>query len=179
MNNSAKTSVNQIPALHKSIDWKFGQTNLDVGGGKYETATEYLNSKGVNNLVYDPYNRTKEHNTSVLNHFIYDSATIANVLNVISTDEERISTLETASSYVKPGGIIYISVYEGNKSGVSSISSIETHQENRKLKTYLPLIYKVWDPRYVVLKKNFIEVKNGNDPTPNLMCPSCLQLPCG
>jgi hypothetical protein len=174
---SAKTSVNQVPALHKKINWRFGDTNLDIGGGKYEAATEYLNSKGVNNLVYDPYNRSKEHNTNVLSHYIYNTATIANVLNVIMTDEERVRALETAQSYVQPGGKIYISVYEGNKSGKPSISSIGTYQENKKLKEYLHIVCQVWDPKYVKLKKNMIEVKNGDDPTLRLMCPSCLQLP--
>ena len=66
---SASTSINsaKVPAVFKKVrSWAPGQINVDLGGGRYDTATEYLlREYGAHNLVLDPYNRTEEHNSSV------------------------------------------------------------------------------------------------------------------
>ena len=56
---SAKTSINKnkVPALFKLAVFKPDTVNLDYGGGKFDTATEYLKKFNVTNLIYDPYNR--------------------------------------------------------------------------------------------------------------------------
>ena len=57
---SANTSINstKVPAVFRKADFCKGTVNLDMGGGKYDTATEYLEGKGVENLILDPYNIT-------------------------------------------------------------------------------------------------------------------------
>ena len=40
--------------------------NLDYGGGKFDNATEYLAEMNVTSLVYDPFNRSSDHNKMVL-----------------------------------------------------------------------------------------------------------------
>ena len=40
--SSAKTSIKQIPALFKHKNAVFGETNIEIGGGRFELATEYL-----------------------------------------------------------------------------------------------------------------------------------------
>ena len=40
--SSAKTSIKQIPALFKNSKVEFGKTNVDIGGGRFDLATQYL-----------------------------------------------------------------------------------------------------------------------------------------
>ena len=138
---SAKTSINstRIPAIfkHPAIKWQAGTRNLDWGGGRYDTATEYLKGLGVLNAIYDPYNREAAHNAKVLAEAPYDSATVSNVLNVVQGAENRKNIIKDALDYVKEGGIIYIKVYEGNRSGTGKITKQGScWQENRKTSSY-------------------------------------------
>lgn len=140
---SADTSLKQVAAPFKKISWVKGTRNVDVGGGKYNLAVEYLKENGVESHVYDPYNRPDEHNKQVLAKAPFDSATCFNVLNVIPEEENQLKTLNLLKDMVKPGGNIYISVYEGDKSGVGK-PSIKGFQQNKKMNDYLPLISKVF-----------------------------------
>ena len=69
--SSAKTSIKQVPALFKNKNVKFGETNIDIGGGRFDLATDYLAEQGVRNMVFDPYNRGEEVNTATL-QFLQD-----------------------------------------------------------------------------------------------------------
>jgi hypothetical protein len=133
---SAKTSIKQVPAIFKKVDFLFG-TNLDLGGGKYDEVQAYFDSQGYEcqNLVYDPFNRSEEHNQAVLDKAEWegcDTVTISNVLNVIESKEHRLELLKLAAQQHCP---VYITVYEGNKSGVGK-QTTKGYQLNRKLKDY-------------------------------------------
>jgi SAM-dependent methyltransferase len=143
---SAKTSVNQIPGLFKSQLFEAlpNHRNLDIGGGKYDTGTEFLKSRGITSQVYDPFNRPAEHNESVMSQFKEnpaDSVTVANVLNVIREPEARASVIQQALDALRPGGKAYFSVYEGNRSGAGA-ETPKGWQENRKALEYLDEIKK-------------------------------------
>jgi len=143
----ARTSVRQVPALHKKLEWADGSVNLDLGGGKFDTATEWLAERGVKNLVLDRYNRSPEHNRGVLDTVSDsgpDTVTVANVLNVIREPEMRREVVETAAELVKPGGTVYFAVYEGDRSGKGRVTSKGSWQENRRLRTYLDEIRAVF-----------------------------------
>lgn len=140
---SADTSLKQVAAPFKKISWEKGTRNVDVGGGKYNLAVEYLKENGVEGHVYDPYNRPDEHNKQVLAMAPFDSATCFNVLNVIPEEENQLKTLNLLKNLVKTGGNIYISVYEGDKSGVGK-PSVKGFQQNKKMTDYLPLISKIF-----------------------------------
>lgn len=159
---SAKTSINKdkLPAVFNKLDWDSGSVNLDVGGGKFDNATEFLADKNVKNLVYDPFNRTAEHNTMVLNEArnTADTATISNVLNVIPDEANQIKTLETAYKHIKPNGKVYITVYEGNKSGVGKVTGADQYQQNKKLQDYLSTVKKVF-PNVKIEKGMIIATK--------------------
>jgi len=142
---SAMTCVNQVPATFKTIDWVPGTVNLDYGGGRFETATKYLRAHSVTNLVYDPYNRSDEHNAAVLALLLNvkaDTATLCNVLNVIKEWQMRQQVLRNIHGLVKPGGLIYISCYRGR----DTEPSVTSHgwQENRPPVTYLSEVQKVF-----------------------------------
>ena len=134
---SAKTSINstRVPALfkHPAVQWQADTRNLDWGGGRYDTATEFLKELGVENAIYDPYNREAAHNARVLAGSPYDSATVSNVLNVVQGAESRRSIIKDVLDNVKEGGIIYIKVYEGDRSGTGrKTKQGSCWQENKK-----------------------------------------------
>ena len=142
---SAKTSRNQVPALHRALlradVWKPKDVNADIGGGKYDLATEELRRMKVVNLVYDPYNRCDDHNSCVMNLFVRAcTATVANVLNVIAEPAARIEVIELAA--LVP--VAYFTVYEGDRSELGC-ETRDGWQENRKLATYLDEIREIMD----------------------------------
>ena len=116
---SKDTSINssKLPAVFKLVQFMPGTINLDYGGGKFDNATEYLAEQDVINLIYDPYNRSAEHNAEVLDTIRSaggaDTATCSNVLNVIKEPEVRNNVLANIKKLLKPSGVAYITVYEG------------------------------------------------------------------
>lgn len=144
---SANTSINskKVPSLFKKIAWIKDSNNLDYGGGKYDTATEYLSKYGCLNCIYDPFNRSKELNDLTMSKSNYDTATLSNVLNVIKEQEIRLECLKDIKRHLKPNGILYISIYEGDKSEVGKSTRKSCWQNNMKLKSYLSEVKQVFD----------------------------------
>tara|TARA_R110001632_G_C11213313_1_gene404617 strand:+ start:274 stop:789 length:516 start_codon:yes stop_codon:yes gene_type:complete len=140
---SAITSINSIktPIVFKkalSNNLLFGSESLDIGGGRYETLTKSLSDIGINNNIYDPYNRTPLQNESALRKCgEYDIAIISNVLNVICESSIRHWLVSLACNSLRDGGILLITVYEGNKSGIGKASKKDCWQENRKTIDYV------------------------------------------
>lgn len=134
---SANTSINstKVPAMFRRVRWDPGTKNLDWGGGKYDTATRYLETKGVQNVIYDPFNRSEAENAAALAS-TYDTATLSNVLNVIAEPEIRKEAVLGALAHLKTGGMLYISVYEGNHSGRGRESKPDCWQCSMPLKAY-------------------------------------------
>ena len=125
---SKNTSINKtkVPALFSTVDkhigWNPHTINFDIGGGKYDTAKDYLSKRRVRCFIYDKYNRSEPNNRSILKVLSLkkaDTATISNVLNVIREKEVRQEVLRLAYDYVKQGGVIFISVYNSGKEGES------------------------------------------------------------
>lgn len=136
--SSANTSVNskRVPRLFKALTWQPGTVNLDYGGGKWDTASDYLWTKGVINRIYDPYNRTPEHNARVLSATAYNTATISNVLCVIAEPDVRRAVVDDALAHLQTGGTLYISIYEGNHSGHGHQSEPDCWQNNQPVEFY-------------------------------------------
>lgn len=147
---SAKTSLKQVAAPFKKIKWEQGTKNIDIGGGRFNLASEFMKQLGAENHVYDPFNRSKEHNEMVAQQAPYDTGTMFNVLNVIPEEPAQIKALENFKKFVKPGGKVYISVWVGDKTGEGKETK-SGYQHNKKLNDYLPLIQKVFPN---VSKKN-------------------------
>lgn len=148
---SENTSINKtkVPAVFKKAEKEFreGHINIDIGGGKFDTATQYLAQKGVINVIYDPYNRSAEHNKEVLKMVnIIDganSATCSNVLNVIKEDAIILETVKMCYDCIRDGGTSYFTVYEGNKSGIGK-ASCKGWQRNERLSDYKEFIKQVF-----------------------------------
>lgn len=151
--DSSVTSINSsnLPAVFKNSNVKMnpGTVNLDYGGGKFDNVAEYLKDKDVINLVYDPFNRSKEHNKEVLQivrkNGGADTVTCSNVLNVIQEESIRLSVLKNINRLVKSGGTVYITVYEGDGSGQGkSNPKRKSYQTNMKTQDYVDEIEQVF-----------------------------------
>ena len=147
---SKDTSINssKLPAIYKLVNFPKGSVVLDFGGGRYDNGVEYLNSIGCEGYVYDPYNRTSEHNAEVVKAIRSnggaDIVLNSNVLNVIKEAAARRTVLKNIKKLVKPSGKIYITVYEGNGSGEGKQSKKDSFQLNRKTADYLEEIQEVF-----------------------------------
>lgn len=146
---SANTSINSIklPAIFKLVKFQPNTINLDYGGGKFDNATEYLKGQNVENLIYDPYNRTREHNDKILETIRQnngaDTCTLSNVLNVVKEKEIRQEILENIKELLKDDGSLYITVYEGTGNADERVTKAG-YQLNRKTKDYIEEIEDVF-----------------------------------
>lgn len=157
--SSAGTSINKnkLPTgyttVHKKIGWKKGTTHIDIGGGKFDNGVEFLKNLGVNAHVYDPYNRPAEHNKKVMDtvgKHGADTASLFNVLNVIKEPEYRMEALRTAHNALKPGGQIFIGIYEGDKSGVGKRTKADSWQNNMPTAAHLSEVKELFPDAKIV-----------------------------
>lgn len=147
--DSAATSINsnKLPAIYKMVNFNEGDVVIDFGGGKFDNAVEYIKDKGATLVVYDPYNRSAEHNEQVLatleENGGADAAVNSNVLNVIKEPEARQAVLQNIKKLLKPGAPVYITVYEGRGDGVEGPTK-SGYQLNRKTEGYLDEVREVF-----------------------------------
>lgn len=147
--DSAKTSINsnKLPAIYHMITLPEGSVGIDYGGGKFDNAVEALAEQGVTLYVYDPYNRSQQHNRAAIKALRAnggaDFAINSNVLNVIKEPEARLNVLENIKKITKPGAPIYITVYEGSGKGNEGVTK-SGYQLNRKTADYLEEIQQVF-----------------------------------
>jgi hypothetical protein len=149
---SAKSSIKQLPAgfniVEKYFGWKPHTLNLDIGGGKYDLMTEKLKEKQVANLIFDPYNRSREHNDNVFSicrgMFKPDTVTIFNVLNVIKEREVQIAVLNLALKLLKNKGMLFVRSSYMNPNKVSGLTKSGTFQHNKTQKEYLEIVKEVF-----------------------------------
>lgn len=155
--SSKDTSLPQVPAVMKIPGlFKPGTVNADIGGGKYDIATDFMRSNGVENLVLDPYNRSEEHNAEIskrLKRGKADTATVANVLNVIKEPHLRMKAIQQAAAAIKPGGTAYFQIYEGAGHGQGGITP-RGWQNHRKTADYLAEIQQAFGS--VIRKGNIL-----------------------
>lgn len=168
---SKDTSINssKLPVVFTKPSVKFvkGGTNIDIGGGRFDNATEFLkNEHQVKNSIFDPFNRDRENNREIVeslqNGKRFDTATISNVLNVIDRPEARANVILEAAKAIKPDGAAYFTVYEGDAKG-GAAATTKGWQENRRLASYKDEISQFF---------NDVQIRNGvitaRDPKTNL-----------
>lgn len=147
--DSAATSINsnKLPAVYSMVRFNPGDVVVDFGGGKFDNAVNYLKDNDVTLLVYDPYNRSAEHNKEVLRilkeHGGADAAVNSNVLNVIKEPEAREAVLRNIKKITKRGAPIYITVYEGRGDAKEGPTK-SGYQLNRRTADYLDEIREVF-----------------------------------
>lgn len=142
---SKNTSINgsKLPKVFRLVESKYGwepaTTNLDIGGGRYDNASDFLSNLGVTNLIFDPFNRDVTHNNNVMKkvgHKKADTVTLSNVLCVIPEKDIQNQLIQMAYENLKPYGILYLTIYEGDGQGVGRMTGNDQWQEHRKLADY-------------------------------------------
>jgi hypothetical protein len=139
--SSAGTDIRQVPATLRLVPWKRGTVNADIGGGASDKFTKRLRSKGVENIVYDPYQRSAEHNTQAaarIRDGQADTATVNNVLNVIKEKDARERVIAQAADALKSKteGTAYFKIYTGDRSGTPKATRAGW-QNNKSAQAYV------------------------------------------
>lgn len=143
---SARTARPQVPAMLRMLWWLPDTLNVDIGGGPYSLGTLFLEACGVRSLVYDPFNRPEEHNLRVAAEARggkCDTATVANVLNVIREPEVRRRVIQLAADAVGQRGVAFFCVHRDatRRAGPTPCG----WQEQRRLATYIPEVEAVFE----------------------------------
>tara|TARA_B100000131_G_scaffold322693_1_gene377609 strand:- start:70 stop:5418 length:5349 start_codon:yes stop_codon:yes gene_type:complete len=164
-------NYNKFPALitklRKDGTFKEGDRVLDIGGGAGKDggatkAETVYTEEGVEYLVYDPFNRTAEHNIEVAGKVKggqVDGVINANVLNTIKEESNQSLVIKQAHDALKDGKQAFFSVYAGVKGkapGPSSKKDPTSWQNNKPLEDYMPLIESVFGKGNVQRKGNTI-----------------------
>lgn len=155
---SKSTSINsnKVPAVFTTLSNKASKLSIDLeksiicdsGCGSYpEIIAGHLQQFGADYIGRDPYNQPETVNAAFIPAAIKAAAegknrifSSSNVLNVICAAEFRAAYLESIADVMSPGEKLYITVYEGDRSGAAGPSGEDSWQENRKYKTYIPEI---------------------------------------
>lgn len=140
---SAGTSLNQVAATFRKVSFNKGSKNLDFGGGRYDKASLFLAGLGVENIVYDPFNRSPAHNLlarlSVARSNGADTVTANNLLNVIPDRTNLDYAILQIANACKPDGAAYFLIHEGDKSGVPR-QTPRGWQENKRASEYVEAV---------------------------------------
>jgi len=134
------TAVRIVPRVFSRVVFLAGTRNADIGGGRFGDVTGLLAARGVENVVYDPFNRPAGENALAaarLRGGQADTATVCNVLNVVRERVWRDRAIAQAADALRPGGAAYFQVHEGDRSGRPAATS-RGWQENRRLASYVP-----------------------------------------
>lgn len=149
------------PSTLGRIKWEKDTVNADIGGGPHPHFTKALKKKGVTNHVFDPYNRSKEHNdlsAAAIRGGQADTVTANNVLNVIKEGGARDKLIAQAADALKPDGTAYFLIHQGDGKGNSKKTGPDSWQEYTKPETYIPEISKHFDS--IKRRANLIEARD-------------------
>lgn len=142
--HSAKTSVNQIPALHKFTS-TLGLSTFDFGAGKKGKIDDFYAAKPFRYIAYDPFNRSVSENSRAITEMYDDGTdivTCANVLNVIE-DEHLDNVLVNLYDFTfeTDKQVCFVSVY--HKAGLAKNRKVGNHfQRNEPIQWYIPHLKK-------------------------------------
>lgn len=159
---SAGTSISTINHIYKllpQLGYKRETIILDFGCGKYNKNKEEAEKHGYRWFGYDPYNRSEEENklTSKLMKLVKPNVIIcSNVLNVLDSDFILQDVLGQIYDYAAKDTDIYITIYEGDKSGVGKVTT-KGYQRNWKLIKYSDYILELFD--VVDIKGNILKCR--------------------
>lgn len=139
--DSSDTSINsgKLPTVYSKLEFDNGCTVLNYGGGKFNNTIEFGKVNGFTDLIFDPFNRTMEWNAAVVKSISengVDLAILSNVLNVIKEVDVRGFVLSVLADTLGENKPLFVTVYEGDRTGNGRQTSKSAWQENRKLKEY-------------------------------------------
>ena len=131
---SHRTSINssKLPAIFKLVKFRPKTVNLDYGGGRFDNATNWLCELDVTNLIYDPFNRSAEHNSFVLSEIKKnggaDTATLSNVLNVVKEEKQQTGGVDIQVQHrMRPNALRYADEWQKPREKQKAHSQQEAH----------------------------------------------------
>ena len=144
---SAATSINRtrLPAIYSRVPYYTGKVVLDYCCGKYTDHIRANLPRHLAYLPYDPFNQPEQVNreTLALVRIAVHTQTpvtviCSNVLNVIDSDRE-VESIAAWIQYIvrSTGGVGYVTVYEGDRSGIGRKTGPDQYQRNAPLRAYL------------------------------------------
>ena len=168
---SADTSINvsKLPQgytkLIKNNTFKKGDVVLDIGGGRFDNAVDTLKEKDVTVKVYDPFNRSLEHNRAVVETVRdgqADKVVSFNTLNVIPEEANRLKVIEQAHNALKENGEAFFTVYGDPKKKAGA--TVKGYQAHLPLKDYVSSVKEVFGEDSVTSSGGIIKaIKTSND----------------
>jgi SAM-dependent methyltransferase len=168
---SADTSINvsKLPQgytkLIKNNTFKKGDVVLDIGGGRFDNAVDTLKEKNVTVKVYDPFNRSLEHNRAVVETVRdgqADKVVSFNTLNVIPEEANRLKVIEQAHNALKENGEAFFTVYGDPKKKAGA--TVKGYQAHLPLKDYVSSVKEVFGEDSVTSSGGIIKaIKTSND----------------
>lgn len=158
---SAGTSISVVNKVYKQYNFRPNSVVFDYGGGKYDKNKTYMRETYNSDvLIYDPYNRSVEHNKAVslaVNKIAHtgglDYIVCSNVLNVIAEDAVLYKILNDIRQLACEKTEVLITIYEGDGTGVGK-QTTKGYQRNQKTKNYIQLCKQFFSN--VELKKGII-----------------------
>jgi hypothetical protein len=149
---SKNTSLNQIPAGYKKSKKYHHLDNsvvFDYGCGKYVEKVQAWAKDNINSVVvgYDPYNRTTSDNLKALIDAQDCNVIVCNnVLNVLTDDKIDFVIRDIAALAIRNNiKKVYVTVYQGNRSGKGKISKKDCWQRNEKIVDHVERLKRVFD----------------------------------
>jgi hypothetical protein len=145
---SAGTSINSVklPAIYSKVKFTEGTKVLDYGCGRY---TDHLKAhvEGFNAewFGYDPFNYPTD-----INGMTFDTVLCSNVMNVIDSEDVLYSIGKTLAEHTEK--VCYITIYEGDKSGIGRATKSDCYQRNERTNEYAKYLEKCFSS---------VTVKNG------------------
>lgn len=142
---SANTSINstKLPKVYTKV--QLTGAVLDYGCGKYiGHIKHFLYENDAYLLPYDPYNQSNEVNfdtmrklKKIMENGEHLNIVCSNVLNVIDDDEMIQMIADRIQRWIeRTDGTAYITVYEGNRTGVGRQTGKDQYQRNEPLVFY-------------------------------------------
>lgn len=159
---SADTSINSesIPVVFSTLAEKANKLNItlensvvfDTGCGKYpEIISNFFKASNTDYIGRDKFNQPENVNSQWADNCKAAGSlglnrifTSSNVMNVIKGEKFRIDYLRDIMQYMKKGEKLYVTVYDGDRSGVGRVTKTDKNgsaacwQENKKYKEYIP-----------------------------------------
>lgn len=166
-NGSFNKGQGRVPALFKKVSWSPNTVNFDYGCGyksTQERISEFLSDKGVEYIGFDKFNQTPAEQEEAWSAIEAvggaDTATCANVLNVVKERDVRVNEI-IANIYdvLKPGGVAYFDVYEGDRSSTGGQTGKDNYQLKRPVDGYVEEVAEIFGDNNVKLKGKLIIAK--------------------
>ena len=141
---SKGTSINdRLPAIIKLMDradvtWD-GARVLDYGCGQYPVhVADYAIGHGAIGIrSYDKYHHVDRIIGTADTMILSDIVILSNVLNVIDCAAVRAAVVRDCVDHMSREGVLYITVYDGDRSGIGKQTGPDAWQENRRTADYV------------------------------------------